>query len=635
MAVRRLSDTLVDRIAAGEVIERPSSVVKELVENAIDAGAARIEVVVEGGGRRLIRVDDDGTGMSPEDLSLAVERHATSKLPEGDLVDIRTLGFRGEALASIGAVARLTVISRTAEADAASQVVVEAGVKSGPMPAARNRGTRVEVADLFQATPARLRFLKSESAENQAVTDVVRRLALAHPQIGFGLTVGERITLSVAAAGGLADPAEAQAARIADVLGDEIRKNVIALDFERGGVRLTGLAGHPNWHRPTSRQLYLFVNGRPMRDRSLTGAVRAGYGDLMTRDRWPACALFLTLDPREVDVNVHPAKAEVRFRDAGLVRGLIVSALRSSLAETGPVGSEAMAAETLSRFRAGVQAGFRPGFQTGHQGGPAATDRGASGSRYATPNGPPGPSAYAVSRAVAGGFSEAAAPFEAFAVPSADARGTPASQTHADSPEIAPEPEADHPLGAARAQVHETFVLAQTRDGIVIVDQHAAHERLVYERLKAEIEANGVARQGLLIPEVVDLDPADAARLCDRAGELAELGLELEGFGPGAVAVSAVPAMLGDFDVAGLVRDLAEDIAVADTSTRLRDRLDAVASRMACHGSVRAGRRMTPEEMNALLREMEATPNSGQCNHGRPTFVELKLSDIEKLFGRR
>ncbi len=623
MAVRRLSDTLVDRIAAGEVIERPSSVVKELVENAIDAGAGRIEIVVEGGGRRLIRVDDDGTGMSPEDLDLAVERHATSKLPDGDLVDIRTLGFRGEALASIGAVARLTVTSRTAEADAASGVVVEAGVKSGPMPAARNRGTRVEVADLFAATPARLRFLKSESAENQAVTDVVRRLALAHPQIGFGLTVGERITLSVAAAGGLADPAEAQAARIADVLGDEIRRNAIALDFERGGVRLTGLAGHPNWHRPTSRQLYLFVNGRPMRDRSLTGAVRAGYGDLMTRDRWPACALFLTLDPREVDVNVHPAKAEVRFRDAGLVRGLIVSALRSSLAETGPVGSEAMAAETLSRFQAGVQSPF--------PGGSAATDRGASGSRYAAPNGHHGPSAYAVSRAVAGGFGEAAAPFEAVAAPSADARGTPFSAVD----EAAPEPGADHPLGAARAQLHETFVLAQTRDGIVIVDQHAAHERLVYERLKAEIAANGVARQGLLIPEVVDLDPADAARLCDRAGELAELGLELEGFGPGAVAVSAVPAMLGDFDVAGLVRDLAEDLAVADTATRLRDRLDAVASRMACHGSVRAGRRMTPEEMNALLREMEATPNSGQCNHGRPTFVELKLSDIEKLFGRR
>ena len=617
MAVRRLSDTLVDRIAAGEVIERPSSVVKELVENAIDAGAGRIEIVVQGGGRRLIRVDDDGTGMSPDDLSLAVERHATSKLPDGDLVDIRTLGFRGEALASIGAVARLAVTSRMAGADVASQVVVEAGVKSGPMPAARNRGTRVEVADLFQATPARLRFLKSESAENQAVTDVVRRLALAHPQIGFGLTVGERITLSVAAAGGLADPAEAQAARIADVLGDEIRKNAIALDFERGGVRLTGLAGHPNWHRPTSRHLYLFVNGRPMRDRSLTGAVRAGYGDTMTRDRWPACALFLTLDPREVDVNVHPAKAEVRFRDAGLVRGLIVSALRSGLAEKGPVASEAMAAETLSRF------------QTGFRGGQAGGSPGPSGPRYPAPNGDHGPSAYTVSRTVAGGLREDAAPFEAFATPSADARGTPVSAP------AAAETDADHPLGAARAQVHETFVLAQTRDGIVIVDQHAAHERLVYERLKAAIEESGVARQGLLIPEVVDLDPADAARLCDRADELAELGLELESFGPGAVAVSAVPSMLGDFDVAGLVRDLAEDLAVTDTATRLRDRLDAVASRMACHGSVRAGRRMTPEEMNALLREMEATPNSGQCNHGRPTFVELKLADIEKLFGRR
>jgi DNA mismatch repair protein MutL len=603
MAVRRLPDTIVDRIAAGEVIERPASVVKELVENAIDAGATRIDVVVEGGGRRLIRVDDDGAGMAPDDLTLAVERHATSKLPEGDLVDIRTLGFRGEALPSIGSVARLTITSRSASDDHASRIVVDAGVREGPMPAARGRGTRVEVSELFHATPARLRFLKSEPAENQAVTDVVRRLALAHPEVGFSLTVGERNTLSVAGAGEMIGEAQAQADRIADVLGDEFRDNGIPLDNERGGARLTGLAGHPNWHRANARHLYLFVNGRPVKDRSLLGAVRAGYGDAMTHGRWPACALFLTLDPHEVDVNVHPAKAEVRFRDAGLVRGLIVSGLRTALAGTGPKPSAAMAEATLSRFRGGA-----PAYASG------------------------GPSAYAVSNAVAArGFSEPAVIFEAFAAPSADARATIVPDETVPDVHLSQ----DFPLGAARAQLHETFIVAQTGDGIVIVDQHAAHERLVYERLKTAIETHGVARQALLIPEVVDLDPADAARLADKSHELAELGLVLEPFGPGAVAVNETPAMLGDFDVKGLVRDLADDIAEAGTSTRLLDRLEAIASTMACHGSVRAGRRLNGQEMNALLREMEATPNSGQCNHGRPTFVELKLSDIERLFGRR
>ncbi len=610
MAVRRLPDTIVDRIAAGEVIERPASVVKELVENAIDAGARRIDVVVEGGGRRLIRVDDDGSGMSPEDVALAVERHATSKLPEGDLVDIRTLGFRGEALPSIGSVARLSITTRTGDAGHASRVVVDAGLREGPMPAGLSRGTRVEVSELFHSTPARLRFLKTEPAENQAVTDVVRRLALAHPEIAFSLTVGERNVLSVAAAGELIDEQNALTDRIADVLGNEFRDNGIVLDVEHGGVRLTGLAGHPTWHRPNARHLYLFVNGRPVKDRALVGAVKAGYGDVLARDRWPACALFLSLDPREVDVNVHPAKAEVRFRDPGLVRGLVVSALRSALAGTGPKPSAAMAADTLSSFRA--------------NGGGQAPYGGGGG------YGSGGPSAYAVSTALAAtGFAEAPRTFEGFAAPSA-----PSADTRATAAPVETET-SDHPLGAARAQVHETFIVAQTADGIVIVDQHAAHERLVYERLKRAIEENGVARQALLIPEIVDLAPADAARLAEKAGELAALGLVLEPFGPGAVAVSETPSMLGDFDVKGLVRDLADDIAEAGTSTRLLDRLEAIASRMACHGSVRAGRRLNAQEMNALLREMEATPNSGQCNHGRPTFVELKLSDIERLFGRR
>ncbi|TCT09988.1 DNA mismatch repair protein MutL [Tepidamorphus gemmatus] len=594
MPVRRLPDAIVDRIAAGEVVERPASVVKELVENAIDAGASRIDVVVEGGGRRLIRVVDDGCGMSPEDLMLAVERHATSKLPDGDLVDIRTLGFRGEALPSIGAVARLSIVSRSAADPHASRVAVEGGVRSGPMPAALGRGTRVEVADLFYATPARLRFVKSETAEIQAVVDVVRRLALAHPGIGFSLTAGERNVLSLPPV----DGADGLTRRIADVLGDEFRANATPLAAERGGARIEGLAGHPNWTRPTSRHLYLFVNGRPVKDRALIGAVRAGYGDLMARDRWPAAALFLVLDPRDVDVNVHPAKAEVRFRDAGLVRSLVIGALRAALAGAGPVAAPARAAVALSSLRGGSVAR------------PAALH---------------GASAHAVSTALAAGFAEPAAAFDRRAAPAAEALGAAAPAEEAVA----------HPLGAARAQLHETYIVAQTNDGIVIVDQHAAHERLVYERLKRAIAEAGVARQGLLIPEVIDLPPADAARLVERAGELAELGLELEAFGPGAVAVTATPAILGDFDVRGLVADLADDLAEIGASTRLADRLEAIAATMACHGSVRAGRRLKPEEMNALLREMEATPGSGQCNHGRPTFVELKLADIERLFGRR
>ncbi len=593
MTIRRLPDHLVDRIAAGEVVERPASAVKELVENAVDAGARRVDVIAEGGGQRLIRVIDDGRGMTPDELALAVERHATSKLPDGDLVDIRTLGFRGEALPSIGAVARLAITSRPEGSDEAASIRVDGGVREGPAPAALSRGTIVEVRDLFHATPARLRFLKSETAENQAIADVVRRLALAHPAVAFSLTAGERNVLDVAAESG----PDALTRRIVAVLGREFGDNGFAVEGARDGIALTGIAGLPTWHRPNSRHVHLFVNGRPVRDRTLVGAVKAGYGDVVARERWPAAALYLTLDPREVDVNVHPAKAEVRFRDAGAVRGLVIRSLRDGIVGQGPRAAPARAQATLARF----SGGRRP------FGGVSE----------------PGPSAYRASVAVAAGLAEEPAVFDGLAAPSARVAAEPVA------------PGAGHPLGAARAQLHETYVIAQTGDGLVIVDQHAAHERLVYERLKRGMAENGLSRQALLIPEIVDLDPADAERLAERAGELEALGLRLEGFGPGAVAVSEVPAMLGDFDIAGLVRDLADELAEAGASTRLADRLEAVASRMACHGSVRAGRRLTPPEMDALLREMEATPNSGQCNHGRPTFVELKLADIEKLFGRR
>ncbi|ESR27501.1 DNA mismatch repair endonuclease MutL [Lutibaculum baratangense] len=608
MAVRRLPDTIVDRIAAGEVIERPSSVVKELVENAVDAGARRIDVVVEAGGRRLIRVSDDGCGMDENDLVLAVERHATSKLPEGDLVDIRTLGFRGEALPSIGSVSRLTVTSRTPACDSAHQILVEAGARHAVAPAALSCGTIVEVRDLFAATPARLRFLKSETAENQAVSDVVRRLALAHPELGFTLTVGERNTLKTAP--GLGD--EALRGRIRDVLGREFVENGLELLVEREGVRLSGLAGLPTWHHATTRHVFLFVNGRPIRDRALIGAIKAGYGDVMPRDRYPACVLFLDLDPREVDVNVHPAKSEVRFRDPGLVRGLLVSGLRTTLLAAGPTSAPSRAADAMAAMQARPAAGY--GGSTAGQGGWSAP---YAPPRQATAYGP------------RNGFSEESPAFQAFAPPSADARPPEGEAESGEANGFA------HPLGAARAQLHETYIVAQTADGIVIVDQHAAHERLVYEGLKRQLAERGPVSQGLLIPEVVEMAPADAERLVEAADELARLGLRIEAFGPGAVSVTEVPSLLGDFDVKGLVKDLAEEIAEIGTSARLADRLDHVAATMACHHSVRAGRRLNPAEMNALLREMEETPNSGQCNHGRPTFVELKLGDIERLFGRK
>jgi len=599
-SIRRLPETLVNRIAAGEVVERPASAVKELVENAIDAGATRIDVVARDGGRTLISVSDDGCGMTADELALAVQRHATSKLPDDDLTAILTMGFRGEALPSIGAVGRLAITSRVPGADSAWRIEVEGGLVGEPEPAAHPPGTRVELRDLFYATPARLKFLRGERSEGNAIADVLNRLAMARPEIGFSLSDGARERFRHAAESG--DLFDARLKRLARVMGREFADNALALDATRDGARLTGYAGLPTLNRGNAQHQYLFVNGRPVRDRLLVGAVRGAYQDFLARDRHPLVALFLEVVPRQVDVNVHPAKAEVRFRDAGSIRGLIVGALRHALAEAGHRASTTVAAAALGAARPGAAP--------------------SGGYQYSWAERPP-------SR----GLAERAAAFQAPLDPMPPAAPPGAALDPGEVSEG--ETGRSWPLGAARAQLHGTYVVAQTADGLVIVDQHAAHERLVYERMKAALADRGVARQGLLLPEVVELDEAAASRLAARADELAELGLVLEAFGEGAVVVRETPALLGQVDAQALVRDLADELAELGEALALKERLEDVCSTMACHGSVRAGRRLNGDEMNALLREMEATPHSGQCNHGRPTYVELKLADIEKLFGRR
>jgi DNA mismatch repair protein MutL len=606
VSIRRLDPVLVDRIAAGEVIERPAAAVKELVENAIDAGAASIAVTIRAGGRELIRVVDDGIGMSPEDLSLCVERHATSKLPDGDLFAIRSLGFRGEALPSIGSVARLSITTRQRDAAQGCALVVEAGAKGAVRPAAAAPGTRIEVSDLFIFTPARLKFLKSDRAEAQAVSDMLRRLAIAHPEVRFSLE-GEH-------AGAFDWPAEpigsvGHLRRLGRALGRDFPENALPVETEREGVRLSGFAGLPTFHRGTSAGVHMAVNGRPVRDKLLLSAVRGAYADVVPSDRHPVLYLDVLCDPAVVDVNVHPAKSEVRFRDPALVRGLVVSSLKAALAGAGHRATTTGGARTLDAFRAVFSGG---GFGNG---GPATIQRPNFGS--VADWRPPEPTVPA--QPMQAGFAD-------LAMPSADARA------HLAEP---PQDALDRPLGAARAQVHGTYIVAQTRDGMVIVDQHAAHERLVYERLKAERARTGIARQPMLLPEVVELDPVDADRLNAAAADLASLGLVIESFGPGAVLVREAPAAVAGGDLQGIVRDVADALAEHGDAGSLERRLDHVLATMACHNSVRAGRRLRPEEMDALLREMEATPNSGQCNHGRPTYVELKLSDIEKLFGRR
>ena len=611
--IRQLPTVLVNRIAAGEVVERPASAVKELVENAIDAGAGHIEISLREGGQSLIVVTDDGIGMDPDGLMLAVDRHCTSKLPDDDLMAIATLGFRGEALPSIGAVARLTLTSRARGAAEAWSLTVDGGDKGRPAPAAFGQGTRVEVRDLFYATPARLKFMKTPRTERDQAVDMVKRLAMAHPEIAFTVLADDDRAMLRLSAAPLADPVEERLARLSAVLGRDFADNALAVEALREGVRLTGFAGLPTLNRATSREQYLFVNGRPVRDKLLTGAVRGAYQDFLAGDRHPMVALFVDVPSSEVDVNVHPAKAEVRFRDPALVRGLIVGALKHTLNAAGHRASTTVANATLDALRSG-QMPAMPVHGGGWNGSYASSYRPPS---YSQGLAEAVTAAYAPAPTLFGGALPASAP------PGA-ATGT----------EAAPGFE-QFPLGAARAQLHDTYIVAQTARGIVIVDQHAAHERLVYERMKEALAESGVKRQALLLPEVVELDEASADRLGTRAGELAELGLVLEPFGAGAVVVREVPALLGDCDVKGLVRDLAEELAEFGAALSLKERLEAVCGTLACHGSVRAGRRLNPAEMNALLRQMEATPHSGQCNHGRPTYVELKLGDIERLFGRR
>ncbi|NEU13768.1 DNA mismatch repair endonuclease MutL [Methylobacterium sp. BTF04] len=637
--VRRLDPILVDRIAAGEVVERPASAVKELVENAIDAGATSIEVTIEGGGRRLIRVVDDGAGMGPDDLALAVERHATSKLPGGDLTRIDTLGFRGEALPSIGAVARLTLTSRTAAGETGHSLTVDAGLKGDVRPAPSARGTRIEVTDLFSATPARLKFLKSDRAETTAIADGLRRLAVAQP--------GIRLVLRPETGAALVFPAETEGGpaatlrRLAAVLGADFGANAAPLAMAREGFALTGHIGLPSYHRGNANQIHFTVNGRPVRDRLLLGAVRGAYADTMSSDRHPVLALAITCDPALVDVNVHPAKTEVRFREPGLVRALIVSAIHETLRQAGARTTTTAAARTLDALRP-MQV------HTGASARPAPMSY--------LPRGLPSfgaPSGIRVAAPAFGGFGEAPqaafahdlgdAPAQSFAQDFTQDFAPPGADLRQAEPGSEPD---DHPLGAARAQLHETYIVAQTRDGLVLVDQHAAHERLVYERLKRERATGGIARQGLLIPDVVEMAQEDAERLVAAAADLDRLGLTIEAFGTGAVLVREVPALLANASTRTLVTDILDALGESGLEDGSPDgtdagggplgrRLDAILSRMSCHGSIRAGRRLRPEEMNALLREMEATPLSGTCNHGRPTFVELKLVDIERLFGRR
>ena len=613
--IRKLPADVVNRIAAGEVVERPAAAVKELVENALDAGARSISVSIEEGGLRRISIEDDGCGLSAEDLVIALERHATSKLvPDGDgrvdLLNIFTMGFRGEALPSIASVSRMRIVSRAAGEEAA-EIASEAGRIDGPRPAAFTgrsaTGTRIDVNDLFHATPARLKFMRGERAETMAVTDTVKRLAMANPEVAFSLESNGRSLLRypVEAAGDAG-----RLKRLGAIMGREFSDNAVAVDAVREGVRLSGFAGLPTLNRGNAQMQFLFVNGRPVKDRMLTGVVRAAYQDFLARDRHPMVALFVDLDPEGVDVNVHPAKTEVRFRDAGGVRGLMVSALRHALAAAGHRASTTVAGYALGRAQAEPQAGFL--WQAPQTGG-----------HVQRPAMPPE-------------LREAAEPFRPRGfVPEAGAPDAPPAGRVETGPVPAPGELAEYPLGAARAQVHETYIIAQTADGIVIVDQHAAHERLVYEAMKRQMAEGGVRRQALLIPDIVELSEDEAHRVTSRAEELAALGLEIEPFGPGAIAVRATPALFGEMDAAGLIRDLADDFAEYEAGLTLSERFEEVMGNMACRSSIRAGRRLNADEMNALLRQMEATPHSGQCNHGRPTYVELKLADIERLFGRR
>jgi len=599
LTIRRLPEGTINRIAAGEVIERPASVVKELVENAIDAGARQIDISLVDGGRTLIRVSDDGKGMDADELALAVERHATSKLPDDDLVNIQNLGFRGEALPSIGSVSRLRIASRAHGSDQSHEIRIEGGHGHEVKPASHGKGTAIEVRDLFFAVPARLKFLKTERAETAETASIVRRLAMAAPQIGFSLRSGERQLLNLQAN----EPGPAgQRQRLSDIMGREFIENSVVIDASREVFTLQGYASLPTLNRSQSTMQFLFVNGRAVKDKTLLGAVRGAYSDFLMRQRFPMVALFITCPPEYVDVNVHPAKAEVRFRDQAAVNRLIVGAIREAIGLAGHRTASTGAQSAVNAFQQQVRAGDNRAY---HPKTHFATTRPSQTEH---------------------GFNEQAQSFAGLEMTSADTSAGDMPLNNQD---------ADKPLGAARAQLHENYIIAQTRDGLVIVDQHAAHERLVLERLKASAETAQTATQPLLVPEVVNLDVVSVERFAAAAEQLASTGLVLEPFGPDAIVVREVPAILAGAKIANLIRDIADDLETIGEGLSLNERFEHMLATMACHGSVRSGRRLKPEEMNALLRDMEATPYSGQCNHGRPTYVELSLADIEKLFSRR
>lgn len=630
MAIRQLSPHLINQIAAGEVIERPASVVKELVENSIDAGASLIEVVTADGGLSLLRVIDNGRGMNKQDLSLCVERHATSKLEDDGLFSINTLGFRGEALPSIGSIAKLNIQTRDKAGDG-YELAVEGGQKSEIKPTALNFGTIIEVRDLFYATPARLKFQKSARSETSAIADVVKRLSLAHPDIGFRLTTDgkQRLNLPQVAIGD--ETGELQ--RIGKIFGQDFVKDALFIDALREDVRLRGFIGLPTLHRANNLMQYFFVNGRPIRDKQILGAIRAAYSDFLPSNRHPYLSLFLTLPPEKVDVNVHPAKAEVRFQDGAFIRGLLIGAIRQAIDEAGHRASSKGGVDTLSAFRTeDVQASSRSFSQeTGMKESYFAAQNISSAEHYShfseegySPN---AHSSFSDEQwsTIGAEVNTVQSELDGVSVPS----GRVLQEDQETDPTLK-----SKPLGAARAQFFENFIVAQTEDGMILVDAHAAHERIVYEKLKKRVVEGQVPSQGLLIPEIVEMDDHLRDGLLAHSEALQKFGLYIEGFGPRAISVQEVPALLIKGDIQGLIRDLADEIAELDATTELKSRLDYVCATMACHGSVRTGRRLLPEEMNALLREMEATPRSGQCNHGRPTYVELKLKDIERLFGR-
>ena len=596
--IRQLSDAAANRIAAGEVVERPSSAIKELVENSIDAGASRIDISYSDGGKTLIRVKDNGHGIAENQLMLALSRHATSKIDGTDLLNIHTFGFRGEALPSMGAVGRLTITSRIENVSMGATITVDGGVIHQVRPAPSSIGTIVELRNLFHATPARLKFLRTDRAESGAISDVIKRLAMSEPFIGFTLrdiTSGGKGRIIFRADPEAGDLFDAMYGRLSKILGIDFAKNSFRVDAERDGMTLTGYASLPTYSRGSSVSQYIFVNGRPVKDKSLLSALRAAYSDFLHNGRYPLAALFVECDFERVDVNVHPAKAEVRFREPGIVRGLVISALRHALAEEGHRASSTVADATLGAFKKSEISNISTNLRMNQ-----------SWSREMQNN-----------NLDQVGFSELQSNFSARQA---------SIETNND--------QISNRLGAARAQVHENYIISQTADGIVIVDQHAAHERLVYEKLKNKMALNGVSSQTLLIPEIIELSEQDSAVLMDLSADLSRFGLSIENFGGNSIVVRETPAILGEVNAKSLILDILDELKDWSESNLIKEKLDAILSRVACHGSIRSGRIMKGEEMNALLREMEITPHSGQCNHGRPTYVKLKLSDIEKLFGR-